>query len=161
MQKKPKVVSFHYTLRNTAGETLDSSTQHGPLTFMEGVGQIIPGLESKLLLMLEGQKATVKVAARDAYGERDPGMVVQVPREKIPGSEKVKVGDQFRAGPSEDQTSIFTVVKLTDSEIHMDGNHPLAGQELEFDVEITTVRDATDEELAHGHAHGPGGHHHH
>ncbi|MCM0605890.1 MAG: peptidylprolyl isomerase [Xanthomonadaceae bacterium] len=160
MQKKPKVVSFHYTLRNTAGEVLDSSMQQGPLTFMEGVGQIIPGLESKLLLMIDGQKATVKVAAIDAYGEKDPGMLVQVPKEKIPGSEKVKAGDQFRAGPSEDHTSIFTVIKVTDTEIHMDGNHPLAGQDLEFDVEITKVRDASDEELAHGHVHGPGGHHH-
>lgn len=160
MQKKPKVISFHYTLRNTAGETLDSSASHGPLTFMEGSGQIIPGLESKLVLMLVGQKNTVKVPALEAYGERDPGMIVEVPKIKIPGSENAKVGDQFRAGPSEHQTSIFTVIKITDTDIHMDGNHPLAGQDLEFDVEITASRDATDEEVSHGHAHGPGGHHH-
>lgn len=160
MQKKPRVISFHYTLRNTAGETLDSSASHGPLTFMEGVGQIIPGLESKLLFMTMGQKATVKVVAADAYGEKDPGLMVQVPKTKIPGSDKVKAGDQFRAGPSEHQTSIFTVIKVTDDEIHMDGNHPLAGVDLEFDVEIVDMRDATDEEMAHGHAHGPGGHHH-
>jgi len=160
MSKKPKVISFHYTLKNMQGETLDSSENAEPLTFMEGVGQIIPGLESKLLLMSTGQKTRVKVEAQDAYGEHDANLVVSVPRTKIPQSEKVKVGDQFRAGPSEQETSIFTVVKVTDADIHMDGNHPLAGQALDFEVEITEMRDATDEEMSHGHVHGAGGHHH-
>lgn len=161
MQRKPKVISFNYTLRNTSGEVLDSSTEQGPLTFMEGVGQIIPGLEVKLLLMTQGQQNRVKIAAAEAYGEHDPALVVNVPKTKIPNNEKVKVGDQFRAGPSEHETSMFTVVKITDSEIQMDGNHPLAGQELDFEVEVVNIRDATDEEMQHGHAHGPGGHHHH
>jgi FKBP-type peptidyl-prolyl cis-trans isomerase SlyD len=153
-----KVISFHYTLTDSSGKTLDSSTGSEPLTFLEGVGQIIPGLESELLGMKVGDKKRVGVKAKDAYGEKDAGNIIEVPLEKMPTS-KIKVGDQFRAG-KDDHSPVVTVAKVTETHVTLDGNHPLAGMDLSFDVEITEVRDATKDELTHGHAHGPGGHHH-
>lgn len=154
-----KVISFHYTLTNAAGQTLDSSAGSEPLTFLEGVGQIIPGLEAHLVAMKIGDRKTVTVPAKDAYGPKDPGNVVDVPLEKLP-TRQVKVGDQFRAGEGH-QAPVVTVTKVTGTHATLDGNHPLAGEDLTFAIEVTGVRDATEDELAHGHAHGPGGHHHH
>ncbi len=152
-----RVISFHYTLTNTAGEKLDSSQGDHPLTFMEGVGQIIPGLETHLRSMKPGDKRKVLVKAAEAYGTRDDSLVLEVERKKLP-NKQVKIGDQFRTNQ---YPTPLTVTKLTDSHATLDANHPLAGQDLTFDVEITEVRDATADEIAHGHAHGPGGHHHH
>jgi FKBP-type peptidyl-prolyl cis-trans isomerase SlyD len=153
-----KVISFHYVLTDSSGKTLDSSTGSEPLTFLEGVGQIIPGLESELLGMKVGEKKRVAVKAKDAYGEKDAGNVIEVPLEKMP-TRTMKVGDQFRAG-QDNHSPVVTVAKVTETHVTLDGNHPLAGMDLSFDVEITEVRDATKDELTHGHAHGPGGHHH-
>lgn len=152
-----KVISFHYTLTDPSGKQLDSSQGHPPLTFMEGVGQIIPGLEKEILALKTGDKKNVKVKAVDAYGERDERYVVKVPRQNFPEGE-IQIGDEFQS--SEDEGAHpFRVVGVTAQEVTLDANHPLASVDLNFDVEITDVREASEEELAHGHAHGPGGHH--
>ena len=153
-----KVISFHYTLTDSAGKTLDSSAGSEPLTFLEGAGQIISGLESYLRAMKVGDKKNITVPAKNAYGEKDPGNVVELTRDKLP-SRTVKVGDRFRAGNTPN-APVVTVTKVTDTHVTLDGNHPLAGMDLTFDVEVTAVRDATSEELDHGHVHGAGGPHH-
>lgn len=155
----PRVVSFHYTLKNSTGETLESSFGSDPLVFLEGVGQIIPGLESAIKAMKPGDKQTVTVKAAEAYGEVEPEMIVEVPKEKLPKKD-VAVGDQFHADAGDGHAQVVTVTKVTDSHVTIDGNHPLAGQDLTFEVEIDSVRDASKEEMQHGHAHGPGGHDH-
>ena len=117
----------------------------------------LPGLETHLRSMKPGDKRKVLVKAAEAYGTRDDSLVLEVERKKLP-NKQVKIGDQFRTNQ---YPTPLTVTKLTDSHATLDANHPLAGQDLTFDVEITEVRDATADEIAHGHAHGPGGHHHH
>ena len=159
MSDSKKVVSFHYTLKDSAGKVLESSNGDEPLSYLEGVGQIIPGLESALQGLKKGDKKNVNVKAAEAYGEVDQDMVVQVPRAQIPKKDVV-VGDRFHADSGGGHTQVVVVTGVTDSHITVDGNHPLAGQDLNFEVEITDVRDATADEMAHGHAHGPGGHHH-
>ena len=156
----PKVVSFHYTLKDTKGTVLESSHGDEPLSYLEGVGQIIPGLESAILGLNKGDKKAVHVKAAEAYGERELELIVQVPREQIP-KQDVKVGDQFQADSGNGHTQVVVVTAVNDQQITVDGNHPLAGQDLHFDVEVLEVREATAEEVEHGHAHGPDGHHHH
>jgi FKBP-type peptidyl-prolyl cis-trans isomerase SlyD len=153
-----RVISFHYTLTDPDGKKLDSSQGREPMSFLEGVGQIIPGLESALGKMSPGDKQQVKVAAENAYGDRDEDRVFKVPIDKMPTPD-VKVGEQFRAG-DEERTAVVTVVEVEEDKVTLDGNHPLAGVDLTFDVEVTEVRDATEVELEHGHVHGPGGAHH-
>jgi FKBP-type peptidyl-prolyl cis-trans isomerase SlyD len=153
-----KVITFHYTLTDNAGATLDTSAGSEPLAFLVGAGQIIPGLETHLLAMNVGDKRRVLVPAKDAYGAKNPANIAEVPLDKMP-AQQIKVGDRFRAG-SDDHAPVVVVTKVTDTHVTLDGNHPLAGLDLTFDVEVTGIRDATDEELAHGHVHGAGGHHH-
>lgn len=155
----PKVVSFHYTLKDTKGNVLESSFGEEPLFFLEGGGQIIPGLESAITGMQKGEKKSVAVKADEAYGEYEKELVVQVPRAQIP-KQDVEVGDRFHADSGQGHTQVVVVTAVSDSHVTVDGNHPLAGQDLHFDVEIADVREATKEELEHGHAHGGDGHHH-
>lgn len=153
-----RVISFHYTLTNPQGEKLDSSIGHAPLTYLEGVGQIIPGLEKELQNLKVSDKKKITVPASEAYGLREEKYVVSVPRDKFPEGE-ISVGDQFQ--PGEDPNAHpFTVTEISDSHVTLDANHPLAGVDLTFDVEVITIREATAEELSHGHSHGPDGHHH-
>ena len=142
----PQVISFHYTLTDPAGTTLDSSVGHEPLTFMTGTGQIIPGLESQLAPLKIGDKQRLSVAAKDAYGERDPARVFDVPIEKFP-DKNVKVGDRFRMGTNH-QAAVVTVVNVSDQQVRIDTNHPLAGVDLTFAVELVAKRAATPEEQA-------------
>ena len=137
---------------------MDSSSGQAPLTFMEGSGQIIPGLEQALLELKEGDKKQVRVAASEAYGARDEALVVAVSRSQMP-TQDIKVGDRFKGGPGP-LDPIFVVIGVSDAEVKLDGNHPLAGQDLQFDVQIAKIREATLEEIKHGHAHGEGGHSH-
>lgn len=153
-----KVISFHYTVTDAAGLAVDSSQGKEPLTFMEGAGQIISGLEKALVVLKEGEKKKILVVAADAYGEHNKDLIVTVARSQMP-TETIHVGDRFRGGPTPD-APIFMVTDVSDTEVKLDGNHPLAGQDLSFDVEITNMRDATPEEIQHGHAHGKGGHSH-
>jgi len=143
-----KVISFHYHLTDVGGQTLDKSDSGQPLAFMTGVGQIIPGLESVLIGMLVGEKRRVEVAAGDAYGEKDLQKIVTLQRKQLPEGD-IKAGDMFRGHDGE----VVTVTAVSGDTVVIDGNHPLAGQKLIFDVEIAVVRDATAEEISHGHAH--------
>jgi len=153
------VVSIHYTLTNDKGETLDSSAGADPLVYLHGNGNLIPGLERALVGKQAGDKVIVKIAPADAYGEFDQSLIQQVPLRSFKGVGKVQAGMQFQVqangGPR-----MVTVTKVVGDMVTVDGNHALAGQTLNFDVEITDVRAATEEELSHGHVHGPGGHHH-
>lgn len=137
---------------------MDSSSGQAPLTFMEGSGQIIPGLEQALLELKEGDKKQVRVAASEAYGARDEALVVAVSRSQMP-TQDIKVGDRFKGGPGP-LDPVFVVIGVSDAEVRLDGNHPLAGQDLQFEVQIVKIREATLEEIKHGHAHGEGGHSH-
>lgn len=154
---KRRVISFNYTLRDDKGQVLDSSTD-GPMAFLEGAQQIIPALEAQMLGMLIGQKKTVKLAAKEAYGEPDPKMKMNVPKEEL-AHLQIEIGAYLQL-QLQDQVKVVRVTEITDQHVTLDGNHPLAGMTLEFDVEMMDSREATAEELAHGHAHGPGGHHH-
>lgn len=154
-----KVISFHYTLKDSTGMLLESSQGSEPLLFLEGAQNIIPGLESELLKMKVGEKQVIHVAAENAYGIHDKGLVMDVPIGQIPEEARV-VGSQLQA-QMEGHIQMLTVTAVGDLHVTVDGNHPLAGQDLSFDVEILEVRPATKEETLHGHVHGPGGHHHH
>jgi FKBP-type peptidyl-prolyl cis-trans isomerase SlyD len=157
--RQDSVVTLHYTLKDAQGEVLDSSASGEPLTYLHGHGQLVPGLERGLEGKGTGEKLNVKVAAAEGYGEYDEKLVERVPRRALKGVGTVKVGMQLRA-ETEHGPRTVTVTRVAGDLVTLDGNHPLAGQSLDFDIEITDVRDATEEELAHGHAHGPGGHHH-
>lgn len=154
-----QVVSIHYTLKNDAGEVLDSSAEGEPLTYLHGHGNLIPGLERELAGKNTGDRLQVKIAPADAYGEYDQALVQRVPRRALKGVPNVRVGMRLQA-QTEQGARAVTVTQLTGDLVTLDGNHPLAGESLNFEVEVTQVRAATEEELAHGHVHGPGGHHH-
>ena len=153
-----RVLSFHYTLTNTSGKTIDSSANRGPLAFIEGTGQIIPGLEKELIGLKTGDKKEIKVPAAEAYGEKDAELIIKIPKTGLPVPE-IKLGDRFRGGPDE-HSPVFTVIEIHDAEVTLDGNHSLAGENLIFNIEMKEIREATTEELEHGHAHGENGHHH-
>lgn len=155
-----KVVLIHYTLTDDSGKVLDSSSGGEPLAYIQGHGNLIPGLERELEGKTAGTKLSVKVSPEDGYGVRDPSLVQRVPLRSFGGT-KVQPGMQFQAQDSSGHARVVTVVGVQGDMVTVDGNHALAGQTLNFDVEITEVRDATAEELEHGHVHGPGGHHHH
>lgn len=155
-----KVVLIHYTLTNDAGETIDSSSGGDPLAYIHGQGNIIPGLEKALEGKQAGDKLNVKVGPAEGYGVRDDKLLQQVPKRQFGGA-NLQPGMQFHAQTSQGHARVVTVVRIQGDMVTVDGNHPLAGENLNFDVEVTEVRDATQEELEHGHVHGPGGHHHH
>lgn len=147
------VITFHYTLREPSGAVIDASIGGEPVSFLQGAGQIVEGLEEGLRGLAAGVKAKIGVPAAKAYGERDEGQVQRVLRALLPVEGEVKPGDQFRAG-SDAFAPIVTVVKVEGDELLLDANHPLAGVDLEFEVEVLGVRPATAEECEHGHAHG-------
>lgn len=149
------VVTFHYTLSDNDGNVLDSSAGHDAFAYLHGAGMIVPGLEEQLEGRKAGDKLKAVVAPEKGYGTFDMELLQRVPLEKF-GGQKVEEGMQFQAGGH----GVYTVKEVKDGQVLIDGNHPLAGVTLNFDVEIMDVRPATAEELAHGHVHGPGGHHH-
>lgn len=153
------VASFHYTLTNDAGEVIDSSRGREPLAYLHGVGQIVPGLEEALAGRQAGDKFIVDVAPEEGYGPRHDGLIQQVPRAAFQGVDDLQVGMQFQAqGP---QGALSVVISAIDGDlVTVDGNHPLAGETLHFDIEVTEVREASVEEVLHGHVHGAGGHAH-
>ena len=152
------VVSFHYTLTNAEGETLDQS-QGEPLAYLHGASNIIPGLEKALTGKTVGEKFKITIPAVEAYGEYNPELVQEVPAQMFQGVDNIQAGMQFQA-QTDDGVQIVTVKAVEGDNIVVDANFPLAGQDLTFDVEITEIRDASEEELEHGHVHGAGGHHH-
>ncbi len=153
-----KVAAIHYTLRDNNGKVLDSSEGKDPLYYLHGFGNLIPGMEEGLEGKAVGDKFEIKVSPEKGYGVRNDAAVQAVPREAF-GDAVVNVGMQFRAG-NENGQYIVTVVEVGEETVTVDGNHPLAGVELHFNVEVMEVRDASAEEIAHGHVHGPHGHNH-
>ena len=152
------VASFHYTLTNDAGEVLDSSRGREPLAYLHGAGNIVPGLEKAMEGRGVGDSFTVDVAAADGYGEHHPGLVQDVPMMAFQGVPSVEPGMRFTAQTPQGAHSVV-VTKVEDGMVTVDGNHPLAGQTLHFDIEVTEVRAASAEEIAHGHVHdGSHGH---
>jgi FKBP-type peptidyl-prolyl cis-trans isomerase SlyD len=154
-----RVIGFHYTVRDEDGDELDSSLGDEPLYILEGAQQIVPGLEREVALMKVGDRKTVAVTAAEAYGIHDPSLVLRIEKSQFPPGTELDVGDQFGVD-EDDESPVFTVLSVEPEAYMVDGNHPLAGRDLVFDVEIVDVRAATAQELSHGHAHGAHGHHH-
>lgn len=154
------VIGFNYTLTNQDGEVLDASNGQ-PLYYLHGYGNIIPGLEAQMLGKKVGDKFVAQVAAEDAYGERDEELVKTLPLELFQGVDQVEVGMRFQGEMEGGGVQSVVVTHVDDQGVTVDANHPLAGVDLTFEVEIMAIRDANAEELAHGHVHGPDGHHHH
>jgi FKBP-type peptidyl-prolyl cis-trans isomerase SlyD len=154
-----KVVSIDYTLKDDQGAVLDTSEGRGPLAYLHGAGNIIPGLEREIEGKAAGTPFEVTVPAADGYGERDDALVQPVPKSQFPAEANPQVGDQFHAQTPTGPRTV-TVVKVAPDSVTIDANHPLAGQSLHFAGQVVEVREATQEELQHGHVHGPGGHAH-
>lgn len=157
--EKNKVVTFHYNLKNADGNPLESSREHDPMTYLHGFNAIIPGLEKAMEGHAIGDEFTVTVEPEDAYGIRNENNVQRIPLKRLKGIGKVQVGQVLNLQTNKGQVQV-TVLKVGRFNVDVDGNHPLAGQQLTFEVEIMDLRDATEEELKHGHVHGPGGHQH-
>lgn len=141
------VVSIHYTLTSKDGVELDSSKDREPLTYLHGTGSIIPGLEQALEGTEEGENVNVELEPDDAYGPVNEDLVQAVPKEAFEDVEKVEPGMQFQARGPDGSTQRITVVDVAEDSVTVDGNHPLAGQTLNFDVTVEDVREATDDEL--------------
>ncbi len=153
-----KAASIHYTLKNKDGELLDTSEGKPPLSYIQGIGNLIPGMEKGLEGKSTGDKLSLVIAPEDAYGKRDDQFITTIPMTNFPEKENVKPGAQFIA-KSDQGSRTATIVKVEDDNVTVDFNHPLAGVELHFDVEVLEVRNATEEELSHGHIHGEGCNH--
>lgn len=155
-----RVIGFHYTLTDKTGTVLDSSIGDEPLYFLENSQQIIPGLEKVIAIMNVGDKNKIEVKAPEAYGDVNPELVVKVKKTQFPPDAKLTVGDQFQVN-NDAHSPVFTIMSIESDEVTVDGNHPMAGKDLFFDVEIVGMREATKEEETHGHAHGAHGQGHH
>lgn len=154
------VVSIHYTLTNDEGTVIDSSVNIDPLVYLQGSGNIIPGLENALAGKSAGDKLNVRVAPAEGYGETVPELIQQVPLEMFQGAENIAPGMTFQAQDQSGYMQRVEVTAVNGDMVTIDANHALAGQHLNFDVTIIDVRAATQEEMEHGHVHGEGGHHH-
>lgn len=152
-----KAVSIEYTLTNDAGEVLDSSAGGAPLVYLQGAGNIIPGLEQALAGKQVDDELKVTVEPEEAYGEYTAELVTVLGRNMFEGVDELEVGMQFHASAPDGGMQIVTITALEGDEVTVDGNHPLAGQRLTFEVKVVGVRDATEDEQAHGHIHGEGG----
>lgn len=150
-----KVVSFDYTLKGEDGVTIESSQGSTPFSYIHGTGSLIPGLESALEGKTDGDEFTISVPPEQAYGERNESLVLALPRERLATDEEPEVGMHFHASTAEGSTRVVTIVKVEGDTITVDGNHPLAGVTLIFAIIVRAVRNATSEELAHGHVHDP------
>ena len=154
-----KVVHMHYELKNDNGDVLDSSKGKEPLAYIQGKGNIIPGLEKELKDKGKGDKVKATVAPEEAYGAHDAQKIFKVGKDQFQGGGNIEIGMQIQA-EANGRMEIGIVENIEGEEVTLNFNHPLAGETLHFDVEIMEVRDATQEELDHGHVHGPGGHQH-
>jgi len=153
---KDKVAQIHYTLKDAEGNLIDSSAGNEPLTYLHGSGNLIAGMEEGLEGKAKGDKFVLKISPEKGYGVRDAALIQKVPRSSF-GNQKIEKGMQFQTNHGQ----VVTVTETGLESITVDGNHPLAGKELHFDVEVMGIRNATQEEISHGHVHGPDGHHHH
>jgi FKBP-type peptidyl-prolyl cis-trans isomerase SlyD len=153
------VVTIDYTLKDDNGNILDSSSD-GNFAYLHGANNIIPGLENALNGKSTGDEVAVKVSPAEGYGERNDTMIQTVPRDMFDSEQEIQVGMQFHAQSPDGNMIVVTVTDVAKDEITVDGNHPLAGVNLNFGVKVVDVRQATEEEIGHGHVHEPGGHHH-
>lgn len=156
--EQDKVAMIEYTLKDANGEVMDASNGH-PLAYLHGHHNLIPGLEAELAGKSVGDKFTVTVPAAQAYGETEPGLIQSVPSNMFQGVESLEVGMRFEAQSEQGMHSV-EITAIEGDMVTVDGNHPMAGKDLTFDVEVVGIRDASAEEIDHGHAHGAGGHHH-
>ncbi len=152
---KNKVAGIHYTLKDNQGSVIDTSDGREPLYYLHGSGNLIAGMEEGLEGKVTGDKFELKISPEKGYGQKDPSMTQKVPRSAF-GEQQVKKGMKFSTGNG----GVVTVTDVGLDSVTVDANHPLAGVELNFSVEVVEVRTATEEEISHGHVHGPGGHHH-
>ncbi len=150
-----KVITVDYTLKDNDGQILDES-KNGEFAYLQGASNIIPGLESALLDKKTGENISVSIEPKDGYGELEPNMVQVVPMDMFASAEQVTVGQQFHAQGEDGHDIMITVTKVEDDQVTIDGNHPLAGVQLNFDVKIIEVREATEQEMEHGHVHNHG-----
>ena len=157
--EKDKVITFHYTLTNASGEQLESSYEKDPMTYLHGANNIILGLEKAMEGHAIKDKFSAMLEPEEAYGVRNENNVQRIPLKRLKGIGKVKVGQVLNLQTNKGPVQV-TVLKLGRFNVDVDGNHPLAGIQLTFEVEITDIRDASKEERQHGHVHGPGGHQH-
>lgn len=153
------VITFHYTLKNDAGEVLDSSAGAEPLAMLEGHQNIIPGLEAVLVQKKVGDQFDVSISPEEGYGPMREELCQKVSKSQFEDPSSIQVGVQFQV-TMEGHLQIATVTAVEGDTVTIDFNHPLAGQTLHFSCEVVEIRQATSEELAHGHVHGAGGHHH-
>lgn len=154
------VVRFHYTVKDDdSSEVIDSSENSDPMTYLHGARNLIPGLERALEGRQAGDEVEVTIEAADAYGERSEDRVHKVPHAALEGVDKVEPGVTVVANTEQGQVNLV-IVDVADDGVTLDANHPLAGRRLRFNVSVEDVREASQEEISHGHAHGPGGHHH-
>ena len=157
--EKDKVVSFHYTLKNANGEQMETSREQDPMSYLHGADNIILGLEKAMEGHETGDEFVVTVEPEEAYGIRNEKNVQRIPMKRLKGIGKVSVGQVLNLQTNKGQVQV-TVLKVGRFNVDVDGNHPLAGQQLTFEVEVTGIREASEEELQHRHVHGPGGHQH-
>lgn len=153
------VVAFHYTLTDDANQVIDTSEDREPLTYLHGAGHIVPGLEKQMEGRVAGDKFVADVTPEEGYGVHHPELMQEVPRDAFPGVPDIQPGMQFQGRGPQGEINV-TVTRIEDDKIVIDGNHPLAGKALRFAIDVVDVRDASADELAHGHVHGAGGHHH-
>jgi FKBP-type peptidyl-prolyl cis-trans isomerase SlyD len=152
-------VLIHYTLKDDKGAVIDSSAGGDPLAYIQGHGNLVSGLEKALEGKKEGDSVVVSVTPEEGYGKHDAALIQRVPKRSMQGAGEITKGMQFQAR-TDDGMRVFTVTAIAGDMVTLDGNHPLADRTLHFDVQVVNVRDATGEELEHGHVHGAGGHHH-
>jgi FKBP-type peptidyl-prolyl cis-trans isomerase SlyD len=157
--EKDRVALIHYTLTDDSGAIIDSSAGGEPLAYLHGNGNLVPGLENALEGKRAGEKFSVTVAPADGYGVRDEQLIQRVPKRSLGGAGEIKKGMQFQAQVG-GGIRVFTVTAVVGDMITLDGNHALADKSLNFQIDVVDVRAASEEELAHGHVHGVGGHHH-
>lgn len=153
------VVTLNYTLKNSAGEILDTSEGREPLVYLHGVGGLIPGLEAELEGKEKGNSFNAVIAPENAYGKRSDDLLHVVPKSGFQGDEEMQIGMQVQL-ETEQGPAIATISEIEGENVTLDLNHPLADMELHFAIDVMDLRDATEDEISHGHVHGPGGHHH-
>lgn len=153
------VVTLHYILKDNAGNIIDQSDD-GSFLYLHGAMNIIPGLENALTGKSAGDELSVTVSPEEGYGTKDPARIQEVPKEMFENSDEIAIGTQFHAQTPDGGAIVVTVTEVKEDVVVIDGNHALAGVDLNFDVKVIDVRQASEEEIAHGHVHGPHGHHH-
>lgn len=158
--KKDQVVVFHYTVTNEKNEVVDNSRGGEPLAVLTGRGQILPKLEEAMQDLAVHDTKTVPLTAKEAYGEFSEEQIQTVSRDNFPKDANLEVGMEYMASMEDGHQMPFAISEINGDQITVDFNHPLAGQDLTFEVEVVELRNATAEELEHGHVHGHGGHHH-